>query len=179
MVDDMKSTTIDFVAGVVKHIAHYLWRDEMWRPRVPRHIPNVGSIGSRFEMEERVGDLSDYRIDIAPYSGAPVTPQSQYQALNVLTMQIAPALMQLAQQSGGAVDFERGIKRFARLLDVEHYVEDVFNILDTTDMPGPENQPMSNSPNDTTRRYERVSRSGTTPEAQDRELMGMMQESAA
>jgi len=139
MIDDMKSATITAVQGIVKHIAHYLWKDEMWRPNVPRHIPGVGAIGGRFEVEDRMGELEDYRINISPYSGAPVTPQSKFMALRTLLLEIAPGLIQVA--STGAVDFGRSMKHFARILDVDE-AEDAMNILDTTGMPGPENSPM-------------------------------------
>jgi len=169
MIDDMKSTTVTAVSGIVRHIAHYLWRDEMWRPNVPRYAPGVGSVGGRFEIEDRQGDLEDYRINISPYSGAPVTPQTKFNAMSTLILQIAPALAQLA--ATGAVDFPRAIKHFSRVLDVDE-IEDVFNILDTTGMPGPENTPMrgpqQSGSND--------GRMGSRPsgEAENQRLMEMM-----
>jgi hypothetical protein len=174
MVDEMKAETVTAIGEIVTHIAHYLWRDEMFRPEVPRYIPGVGTIGGKFEVEDREGELDDYRIGIAPYSAAPVTPQSKFQALSTLVLQIVPNLMQLAQ--AGAIDFERTVKRFARYLDISE-VEDVFNMLDTTQMPGMENQPMRDS--ETTRNYVRESKSGLNPEAQDKQMLSMMQDNAA
>lgn len=169
MIDDMKSKTIKHITGVVNHIAHYLWRDEMWRPTIARHIPGIGSIGTRFEVEDRLGDLSDYRIDVSPYTSGAKTPQSKFQAYNVLLTQVAPALLQLAQT--GAIDFSRAVKHYARVLDVDE-VEDIFNLLDTTGMPGPEHEPERQDAEP--RRYIRESVSGQTPEAKDQQIMAMM-----
>lgn len=169
MIEDMQAETVNIVKELMESIAGYLWDDLLFDPQIQRQIAGLNrSIPVSFSSEQRLGEFTDYRIDIDPYSMQPQTPQQKFQAMNTLLTQIAPVAMQLSQ--AGVVDFARTMKMYAGLLGVEDRIEEILQIVDHSRLPGPENTPMRQSPV-TTRTNVRVNRPGATMQGQE-DVMG-------
>lgn len=172
LVEDMKMTTLKALTKLVRHIAHYKWRDELWQHDHSRHVPGLGRVPINFSAADRTVSLDKFRIDVSPYATGPTNPAAKLQAMNTLMLQILPGLLQLAQS--GAIDLTRTIKKYAMLLDISEYVEDVLNVVDTTQMPGPENTP-NTFQDQGPKRYIRESVSGQSQGARDQQLMERFQ----
>lgn len=95
---EMQDRTLMAVNGVTEDIGEYLWSDPS---RSKRLLHKVGefSVELDFGPDQRDGDLSDYLIEVAPYSLQTRSPAERLQTIqNLMTQIILPLAPQMEQQ---------------------------------------------------------------------------------
>jgi len=168
-VQDMQARMISFVQDIVEVIAWFEWTDPL-RERILLHlVPGTEvTIPLQWTPETRKGEFIDFNFEINPYSMQPRTPQQQLQTLLGLLQNVVLPLMPAIQQSGGSLDIPSlldVIGRYAHLPELSELVQ--FQGATRPDGMRDAPQPAVMPAGPTTRRYERISRSGMTQEGKD------------
>lgn len=165
-VTDMQEATVTFTARVVKAILWYAHHHPNLEMKAPFTLP-----GTNFETVRRVSPgrrqsvrLADINVRVDPYSLRHQTPESRLQALMQIVTQVVIPMMPFEQQQGISLDMNAYLSKIGQLMD-DPTLAELLTIVEppeqgpgaasTSSAPGP-------SPAQTTRRYERVSRSART-----------------
>lgn len=167
---DMQERTIVFTADVVKALCWYWWHDPMRTMKVTHALPGMPnySIQRKVTPEQRqLGDFEDLEINVDPYSLQHQTPQQRMQALNSVVQQTIMPMMGQLQQQGIGFDVNAYLQKIAQYMDMP----DLMEIIQVQAPPQQQDGGGGQSPGQggqsgmapqTTRTYERVSRSGGT-----------------
>jgi hypothetical protein len=152
----MQSRVLDGTRRLLKSLAFLLWQDEF------KEIVGTMTVeGTDYTYEatwkpgDREGNFLDYNFDVNVYSMIYRPPVQQAEAMLGILDRMAP-YGQMLQAQGGAPDFARITSDLADLLDAPKLRNWI-----TFNMPSlPEGEPSTSvKPANTTRTYERVSRS--------------------
>jgi hypothetical protein len=154
-VKDMQDRMALFVTRVVSDLALYLWEDPLIDlPMVKRIEGTDIEIPFNYTPERREGDFLQYNFTIDPFSRVVKSPEEKGQELLQFVMTVLPVVAPFMQASGQTINTEKLFKIIAKyglqdLNDIILYAEGEMD----TDAQTPV------MPNNTTRTYERVSRS--------------------
>jgi hypothetical protein len=171
-IDDMRDRTVEHVRSVLKKIAWHVWSDmQLQDILLGEEQTKAGTMSYVFDATDRKGDFLDYAFDIEPYSMLPANPKAEFAKIMEMLQGVFMPMAQVFMQQGAYLDAQSLTKILARYGDVP----DMANILKF----GPPVQPQGGEgpgmPPVTTRRYERVNRSGTTPRGLDQQVMQGLQ----
>lgn len=167
-VQDMQETTVTFTAQVVKSLLWYWHHHPSLRMNAPLKLP-----GTDFETVRRVGPqrrqsvrLADIKVRVDPYSLRHQTPEGRLQGMQQVVTQVVLPMMQLMQQQGISLDLNAYLSKVGQFMDDPDLAE-ILTIVEPPEQGGPGGGQAGGaggmpSPGQTTRRYERVSRSART-----------------
>lgn len=175
LVEDMQERTEKFVRGIVEDVAWYLFDDPDLQRDVMYPIPNTDiSFSQRMTADSLEGDFRDFEFQVEVHSMRPRSPKERLVAMQ--------QLMQAAQQfaTSGTLDQQ------SMTIDVKGYLETMAHLLGaqiewksmmvTADEPlaSKDRSHEASMPTETKRTYERVNRSGMTPEGYEQEFQKSM-----
>ena len=176
-VADLQERTVAFTASTIKALCWYWFHDPFKVMRTTHAVPGLPEISIERQvtpMDRMQTQWDDLEIKIDPYSLQSATPQSRLNAINQVMMQIIIPLMPLVQQQGIGVNINNYLKKVAEYLDMPD-LADIISIQEAPEQettgPG-EHEP--GMPAQTTRRYERTSMPGRTPQADNRNLVNTL-----
>ncbi len=170
---DKQTTTINFVAATLKNLCWYFHHDPFTTqksvysvPGMP-HISTIRQVGPR----DRIAiPWDEMQVKVDPYSMQYSTPRKRLADLNQIVQTIVP-MMSMLQAQGKNFDIDTYLNKVAKYLDQPDLAEIIATRepveATTTSQAG---QP---SPN-TTRTYERVSRSERTQGGTEKAMMQQM-----
>ena len=166
---------MEAVGEIMQALAFWEWTDPTINRVFSRQIPGMPSmeVPVRFSYDEREGDFLDYNIRIHPYSMSHQSPQSRLQTVRTVWAQdVMPNAEAMASQ-GISPNFGGYLKIVANYSDMTELEE-----LVVFSEPPPEAGPgVVGSPagprkgSNTTRTYERISRSGNTQQGKNQQMM--------
>jgi hypothetical protein len=174
----MGEATITFTREIFKALAWYEWTDPIRERKIKKPVKGTDiTVSSVWSAETRDGDFIDYNLDIDVYSMQDDSPSSKLQKVGTaLERFVFPILPQIEAQ-GGQIDAKAlfgmigELANIPELADIVKFVEPDPNARQQRGNGEP-----SHMPANTTRTYERVSRSAATREGKDdvmsRLLMG-------
>lgn len=123
--EELKSAVLKATIDLTEELAYLLWSDEF--TELPSRtaidgLPDV-TVDSTWKPGERMGDWSDFQVDIDVYSMQYQGPTARLEALNGLLTQVYMGLMPLMQQQGGTIDIARLTSVYAELLNLPQLSE--------------------------------------------------------
>lgn len=177
-VERMQKITYAWVQKVCKALDWYAWRDPLFDPPLTKEVgsgEDAVRVPARYDRSSRVGDPNDARLSIQPYSMQHRTPAEQFQVLSTFWQQFIAPMMQtgMLERAGGVVDVQGLLRTGARLMHFP-FLEDLvkFGEVDPESIQGDQSpQRRGRMPAQTTRRYVREGRPGTTPQGAARQAM--------
>lgn len=167
-VKDMQDATYRFMKEVLQSMAHYLWTDPVsqydlnYNPEgTSVNIPMQWPFDDETGEDKREGDFLQYNFDIEPYSLQAKSPQERVQEVTSVFTNILVPLAPMMQQNGQMIDVEAFIKFYAKYSNLPE-LKEMVRFLEGELLP--DSQPRQGGgkppmPAQTTRTYERVSRS--------------------
>lgn len=169
---DMQAQVYRFTKTAVGALGWFLWYEPMIELPMTFRLDILGiEIPAIFDETAREGDFLDYNIEIEPYSMQSETPARRLgKVMDVVNGILAPFAPYMAEQ-GMTPNFEgilRAVARYSNLPEIEELV--VF-AQPHSPAPGPVGGQASPRPPITTRRYERINRSGNTRAGRDAAMM--------
>jgi hypothetical protein len=173
----MGETTIDFARGIFRDLAWYAWTDPVRERPITKVLRGTDiSIQRKWTQADRQGRFMDYALDIDVYSMQDDSPSSKLQKIGMALERFVFPMLPLVQQQGGQIDFKMLIDMIAQLSNVPE-LSDIVRFVDPEQLvPVEGTDAGAGKPATTTRRYERVSRSGASRQGRDdvlsRLLMG-------
>ena len=175
----MKSRTIEFARGIWKALAWFEWTNPVRKRTIRKPVEGADMVLTReWSAETRDGDFLDYNLEVDPYSMEEDTPAIRLQKIKQTLIEVFFPMLPVMQQSGAQFDFRKLVELFARLGNVDELRGLIqFGEPIQGDAPAGGEGVASFKPSQTTRTYERVSRSAPTRSAKDgimsRALMGL------
>lgn len=154
-VKDMQDRMVLFTKKLISDLAWYLWEDPLINLPMVKRVPGTDiEIPFTYTPERREGDFFQYNISIEPYSLVAQTPTEKATQLVQFVTNVLPALMPIMQAQGQTINTEKFFKSLAKygLEDLNEMVQ----YLEGEMEPGDDGPTM---PTNTTRTYQRVSRS--------------------
>ncbi len=103
---------------ILERMARYVWDDPVIDLDVKVPMGNGGFQRVRWTPDMRVGELSDYSLEIEAYSVTQDSPGQEYERINRLIKEQIIPLATIALQSGKQLDVERLIEMLARHADL-------------------------------------------------------------
>jgi hypothetical protein len=173
----MGETTIDFSRGIFRALAWYAWTDPVRERTIVKPLRGTDiSIQRTWSAERRQGRFLDYALDIDVYSMQDDSPSSRLQKIGMALERFVFPLLPMVQQQGGQIDFKKLVGMIAQLGNVPELSE-IVRFVDPEELvPMNGEDAGAAKPATTTRRYERVNRSGASRQGRDdvmaRLLMG-------
>ena len=182
-VSDMQATMLEFTAQVGSAMAWYWWNhpevimETTWSPKA---YPDMSIKRKLTPIQRQEIPWEEIDLNVDPYSMIHSTPAQQAQKLTaVFTQLIAPA-MGLFREQGASVDVNFLLEKLGEYENIH----DLRRLMMQVTPPGVEDSPESTAsggagqdgagmPANTTRTYERVSRSQQTPGGQAEMAMNM------
>ena len=166
-VQDMQDRLIAFTTKVVRSLAWYVWHDPSVQMTVMYDVPQTEvRIPIKFDMSRRQGSFEDYEIGVLPYSMQYQSPGERLNMIQTVVGQLAIPAMSMLTAQGKAVDFGALfdlISRYANLPELKQILVSVPAQAAAQGGGG------GMSPN-TSRTYNRVSRTAPSGAQQDQEL---------
>lgn len=179
-ITDMQMRTNSFTAGVFRAFAelHYNHPESVMRvtkePKAAPEeaferaiLPHPRFSGAMPDQLSRDFPFDRMKVELDPYSMQYTSPQEQGQAIRDMWINMFLPMMPLAQQQGVTADLNELIRLMAKYFDIP----DLSRIFNTTAPPSEEAAGAGSGGSherllapSTSRTYERVSRSETTPE---------------
>ena len=173
----MQGRVLTFVRDVGRSLAWYLWNDPFIEIPIVKRVPGFNvDIPSTFNEDAKEGDFVQYNIDIHPYSMQELTPSQRLQIMRQFNQDLMMFVQtgQVAGQAGAQANVEEFIKTYAdyaNLPEIEHWFN--FLLAPSTPQDAPVQPPRGSNPA-TTRRYERINRSGGTRQNQDQNMVSTL-----
>lgn len=163
-VKDMQDRMVLFTKKLITDLAFYLWHDPLINmPMVKRVEGTDIEIPVTYAPERREGDFFQYNLSIDPYSLVAKTPDERANQMMTFIGQALPVLMPLMQAAGQSLDTEKLFKKLAK-----YGFEDLNDLIVYTEGQTDSSDATPVTPPNTTRTYERISRStGGTRASQD------------
>lgn len=172
-IKDMQGRVAKFVQNVVGDLAWYLWTDPVTEFKLLVKVPGRQDIPVSFTPEDRQGDLSDYDVQIDPYSMQYRSPGELAQ-IAVQMWEMILKSYPLLQQQGQIPDVKAFLTKLAHLYRFDGLEE--FIKASQRQPEAQQAQQQQGMPAQTTRTYERVNKPGATRGGKDdvmaRVLMG-------
>ena len=167
----MQTREIEAVTEVEQAIGFYIWNDPMMLMQVIYRVPGTEiDVPVMLTPDMRTGDYLDYTIEIEPYSMEHQTRATKLNALMQALNTLAP-MMPMMQQQGVSLNIEKLVRLMAKLSNTPE-ISDVIDFFAPAQQQGqPGQQEQMPMPAQTTRKYERISRPGTTQSAQENAIM--------
>ena len=160
MLRSMSAKTIDFVRGIYASLARYEWDDPMSERTLEKPIIGTDkTIPVKWNQDSKVGEFSEYELDIDIYSGQDQSPSLKLQKLGAIVQGYIMPLMPSLQQQGATINVKQIMKLVAKYSDFEE-LEDIVQFMDDPPPAGAAGGP--GKPANTTRTYDRVSRPGAS-----------------
>lgn len=169
---DMQMRTIEFQSQIIEDIAFWTWEDPLADEKFTKTIEGTRfGVPGEWNPESRQGEFFDYNFEVNPYSLINRSPTEQANELiQVLTQVLLPSMPYMTEQS--PVDWEFFYKLLARY---KHLPELNQIIRWPQGASLPESSPETpRMPSQTTRRYERVNRPGTSRSGTDAALAQLL-----
>lgn len=173
-VDNMRRAVVRFTRHIGYRLLFYIFHHPFKDYQHPFPIPGGGTVMQSWTAAQRLeNDFIEYNFDLDPYSMKDETPASKLQALLTVWERFVLPSMPIAMQAGWAPNFEQTARNVAEWTNMPF--ESIFVAMDPAmkarqAWEGPQGQG-GGMPQTTTRRYERVSRPGTTPGGDMQNLM--------
>lgn len=173
--ESMQADVIYSTKRVYEDLALYLYTDPLIEMPLVKRIPGVPvDIPFVWRPEDREGDYLDYNFTIEPHSMAPQTPAKRLNTLTQIFSQYIAPFAPLMMEQGIQINFTGLLRHLAKLAHMPE-LDDIlqFSTPSPLERPGPigEGREASPMPTQTTRRYERVNRPGSTRQGKDEVLM--------
>lgn len=175
----MKQRTTDFARSIWKALAWFEWTNPVRKRTIEKPVEGSDIVlRSEWSAETRDGDFLDYNLDVDPYSMEEETPSTRLQKIKAALIEVLFPLLPVMQAQGAQIDFRALVELMARLGNADELrgLVQFGEPIEGDPMGGGSGTP-SFKPAQTTRRYERVSRSAPTRSAKDgimsRGLMGL------
>jgi hypothetical protein len=149
--------------NVVRDIVWYLWEDPTVFVPIEKKVGTI-SIPDAFTAESRKGALSDYRVDIDPYSLQDMPPGIRLQQIERFLSNIAGPLAPMFQQQGLSLDAQQVVELYTRYLNMP----EIDSMVVAVDPMAGQDSPDDGMPAQTTRTYQRVNRSTATQKGRDK-----------
>lgn len=171
-VASMASRVLDAVTSLVRDLGHMVWFDQV--NVIPGQIELESldgfAVDATWTPDDREGNFIDYNLSIDVYSMAYKSPGERANAIMQVLSQVYGPFMQMLQQQGGTINFQRLNEILSELLDLPR-LKDIVQF--TGAMPGMPEVPLqggAGKPANSTREYVRrsVGQGGT---AQSRNVM--------
>lgn len=175
LIDTFRDKVHEFLKRIIYRHAWYMWVDDINEPRVNETRTILGfdvDVEFTFSNEIREGDFLEYNFDIDIYSMKKETPAEKAQKILNLANQFIIPNTELLMQSGLSPNIMGMIQSLAEYSDVP--LDILLTSADPESMPtrpGEVAAPGEGMPAETHRTYERVSRPGTTPAGNNKNLM--------
>lgn len=184
-VASMQSTTVDFVADVLKSLCWYWWNDPQKIMRTKHSLvgmPDMGIVRTVTPQQRMKTPFSDLEIEVDPYSMQHSTPEQRASDLDQLVSQVLTPLMPILQQQGIQFDAQTYLKKRAAYKNMPDLPEIV--TLGEPPAPqgggqGPEASGSGPMPASTTRNYVRRSFGQGTPQNKQSDLMNNLSKNIA
>ncbi len=159
---DMADKTVAFAKDIFKQLMRYEWSDPIKRRILEKPIPGTNEkIQVIWDNESKLGNFSQYDLNIDIYSLQDDSPQTKLQKLDMLVQKFINPAAPALQQSGATIDWQKVIESATKWIGLSSegpYV--IFVEPSTNGMPGAA-QPIS-QPGHTTHTSERIGRPGPT-----------------
>jgi hypothetical protein len=121
--DDMTNTVYNFVRSIVQKHGYYMWTNPMQSTTVIKNIEGIGEVQDEFNAQGKSGDLTQYSMNIIPYSMQRMSPTAEYQRmLSFLSQWVLPTA-QIAAQQGSQLNVTGTTKYLARKFNIENIDE--------------------------------------------------------
>lgn len=118
--DDMTTAVYSFVKSIVtKHVQH-MWGDPLIDRPVVKNIDLVGPVQASFNSIDKLGDFTEYSLDIVPYSMQRSNPEMEFQRMLSLISQWVLPTLQIAVQQGATIDIPTATTDLARKLNIQN-----------------------------------------------------------
>ncbi len=162
---EMQDRTLIAVNGVTEDIGEYLFSDNS---RTKRLLHTIGEFEVELEFgpKTRKGDLSDYLIEVAPYSLQTRSPAERLQTIQTLFEKFILPLGPQMEQQGLAPDMRLLTDLVARYSDTPE-IRDILVGVDPTTLPGGQHAREGRQSPVTTRRNIRINQPGSTRQGRD------------
>jgi hypothetical protein len=171
---DMQSRLHSFVKGIVESLGDMEYNDPV-KERVITKRVGIVEVESQYGPDRREADFREFNLDIVPYSMEDRTPTERAAQLREVMAELAQYEPMLAQ-SGGSLRIDEYIREIGRLMDEEELMDRLVQFAEPAleqDGNAPRGGP---SQNETTRRYERISRAGSPAKSVEDQMMQMAQQ---
>ena len=133
-VADMQESATRAVKNVVNTLGRYLWYDPVASPTVLTKIPDTNFEASvEFSPEIREGSITEYEIDIAPYSMVDRSPSEKAKTLGELMQGFVIPLAPILQQQGIKADMGKFFELMAKYSNTEE-LNDIISQFDQSEM---------------------------------------------
>lgn len=176
IIETFRDKTNQFLERIIYKHAWFLWTDEVRPGRVVETRKFNGievPIAFDFSAEEREGDFLEYNFDLDVYSMRKESPAEKAQKLTAMLQNVLMPGAEMLMQGGFAPNMVGIIQQLADLYDIpfDILLQSMDPQTELPQRPGEVQPPASMAPQNSTRTYERVSRPGTTPAGNDKNLM--------
>ncbi len=145
---DMADKTIEGIRKVFQAIAHYEWSSKKKRS-TQKNVPILNiKIPIEWNSDSKKGNFEDYDIKIDEYTMQENSPQIRLQKMSLFMQQFVIPYIANIQQDGGSINYQKVIRRAAKLLD-ESELSDIVEFVDNYSNQQnnmPKNNPQVQSP---------------------------------
>ena len=175
IVETLRDKTVAFMERIIYRHAWYMWTDPIrdMRTTETRKFNGVEvPVEYSFSPEEKEGDFLEYNFRIDVHSMRKETPAEKGQKLIGLLQQVIMPTGEILMQSGFAPNVVEIIRQVAEYSDIpfDTLLTSMDPEVEMPQRPGEVASPFQ-GPQNTTRTYERISRPGTTPAGNNKNLM--------
>jgi len=125
-VSDMQDQTVSFTRDVVRHIGSLLWDDPVYDLEIPYKVTENYSLPVKFSPDIRTGKVSDYEIDIEPFSMQHNTPARRLKAMGQVMQQYIMPMIPVMMAKGEAPNMKRilgYVSKYANLPELNEFIE--------------------------------------------------------
>jgi hypothetical protein len=120
----MGHAVLSFVEQIASNVGWMLWVDQTKRIQVQEKIPGMDvTLDVTWTPEDREGDFWQYNFNVEPYSMPYRSPQEKLQNVDNFIAMMTPLLPLIAQQEGGAINFQKLINYRAEMLNQPEFKE--------------------------------------------------------
>ena len=111
--------TTEWLHGVMKSIAWYVWTDPIRERQIPYKIPGSDiTTMVEFSPETRKGSFFEFDIEITPYNMGYSSPSEKMQSAMFLLQNVLMPMRPELQQNGSTLDVDAIVDLFARYQDM-------------------------------------------------------------
>lgn len=170
---DKQKTTIDFVGDTLTNLMWYFHHDPYTVQKsvyALKGLPHIAT--ARVTRPEQRAQIpwEDLKIKVDPYSMQATTPRRRLADLNQVVQTIILPMLPMMQQQGRGFDIDVYLEKVGKYLD-EPDIMEIVNIQETPDVQEQGAGEQMGMPANTSRTYERVSRSERSQAGNERALM--------
>ncbi len=162
---EMQDRTLIAVTKVTEDIGEYLWTDK-GKTRTLLHQIGQFEVELEFGPNNRKGDLSDYLIEVAPYSLQTRSPAERLQTIQSLFQTIILPMAPQMEQQGLTPDIPLLMDLIARYSDTPE-IRDIVTGIDSSSLAGGQHAREGRQSPVTTRTNVRENRPGSTQGGRD------------